>query len=120
MRFTVITFLLIFFSITKIYGQKSIATKSTEKQSMDKFVSTLLSKMTVEEKIGQLNLLSIGFDITGPKVGKNVEEKIRNGAVGGVFNTYTPTAVKRLQEIAITQSRLKIPLMFGYDVIHGI
>ena len=48
-----------------------------------------------------------------------MEGKIRKGLVGGVFNTYTPTAVRKLQEIAVTQTRLKIPLLFGYDVIHG-
>jgi beta-glucosidase len=79
----------------------------------------LLKKMTLEEKIGQLNLPSIGFDVTGPILSQDVEGKIRKGLVGGVFNTYTPTAVRKLQEIAITQTRLKIPLLFGYDVIHG-
>jgi len=75
--------------------------------------------MTVEEKIGQLNFLSIGFDITGPRVSQNIDGKIRKGFVGGVFNTYTPSAVRKLQELAVTQSRLKIPMIFGYDVIHG-
>lgn len=86
---------------------------------MDKFVSELMSKMTIEEKIGQLNLLPIGFDVTGPIVSQNVEEKIRKGNVGGVFNTFTPNAVKKLQEMAVNNTRLKIPLLFGYDVIHG-
>jgi beta-glucosidase len=75
--------------------------------------------MTLEEKIGQMNLLSIGFDVTGPVVSQGVDEKIKKGLVGGVFNTYTPSAVRKLQEIAVNQSRLKIPLLFGYDVIHG-
>jgi beta-glucosidase len=88
-------------------------------QNMDKFVSDLMGKMTLEEKIGQLNLVSVGFDVTGPIVSKNVEEKIQKGNVGGVFNTFTPIAVKKLQEMAITKTRLKIPLLFGYDVIHG-
>ncbi len=78
-----------------------------------------MSKMTLEEKIGQLNLPSIGFDITGPIISKDVDEKIKQGKVGGVFNTYTPIAVKKLQDIAVKQTRLKIPLLFGYDVIHG-
>jgi beta-glucosidase len=86
---------------------------------MDRFVSDLLAKMTVEEKIGQLNLVSIGFDVTGPVVSQNVEENIQKGLVGGVFNNYTPVAVRKLQEMAVTQTRLKIPLLFGYDVIHG-
>jgi beta-glucosidase len=86
---------------------------------MDKFISGLMSQMTLEEKIGQLNLPSVGFDITGPRLSENVEQKIKNGSVGGVFNTYTPNAVRKLQELALTQTRLKIPLLFGYDVSHG-
>ena len=86
---------------------------------MNSFVTALLNKMTVEEKVGQLNLPSIGFDVTGPIVSVGVEEKIRKGMVGGVFNTFTPVAVRKLQEMAVNNTRLKIPLLFGYDVIHG-
>jgi beta-glucosidase len=86
---------------------------------MDAFVSNLMGKMTIDEKIGQLNLPAIGFDITGPVLSQGVEEKIQQGLVGGVFNTYTPSAVRKLQAYAITKTRLKIPLLFGYDVIHG-
>lgn len=86
---------------------------------MNAFVDSLLRQMTLREKIGQLNLVSVGFDVTGPVVSENVEEKIRAGLVGGVFNTYTPIAVRKLQEMAVTQTRLKIPLLFGFDVIHG-
>lgn len=83
------------------------------------FIDSLMRKMTLEEKLGQMNLLSIGFDVTGPIVSEGVEEKIKKGLVGGVFNTYTPEAVRRLQQLAVNESRLKIPLLFGYDVIHG-
>lgn len=86
---------------------------------MNSLVDSLLSQMTLDEKIGQLNLPSLGFDITGPLLSENVEENIRNGLVGGVFNTYTPKAVRTLQELAMNNTRLKIPLIFGYDVIHG-
>ncbi|HZW70785.1 MAG TPA: glycoside hydrolase family 3 N-terminal domain-containing protein, partial [Hanamia sp.] len=86
---------------------------------MDVFISNLMGRMTLDEKIGQLNLLSVGFDTTGPKISENVEEKICKGLVGGVFNTYTPNAVRKLQQLAVTKTRLKIPLIFGYDVIHG-
>ena len=88
-------------------------------QQMKKFIDELMAKMTQEEKVGQLNLVSVGFDVTGPIVSQNVEEKIAKGNVGGVFNTFTPIAVKKLQEMAVTKTRLKIPLLFGYDVIHG-
>jgi len=97
----------------------AISINSHGQQKMDVFINSLMKKMTLEEKIGQLNLPSIGFDVTGPMVSKDVEEKIRKGLVGGVFNTFTPIAVRKLQEMAVNQTRLKIPLLFGYDVIHG-
>jgi len=84
-----------------------------------KFVSELMDKMTLKEKIGQLNLPSIGFDVTGPILSEGVEAKIDSGWVGGVFNTYTPNAVRKLQEKAVKNTRLGIPLLLGYDVIHG-
>jgi beta-glucosidase len=89
------------------------------KNEMDRFVTELMSKMTLQEKIGQLNLVSVGFDVTGPTVSENVEEKIEKGMVGGVFNTFTPIAVRKLQQMAVDRTRLHIPLLFGYDVIHG-
>jgi beta-glucosidase len=90
-----------------------------QKKDMNTTVSRLLQQMTLEEKLGQLNLPSIGFDVTGPILSQGVEEKIRKGLVGGVFNTFTPTAVRKLQDLAVKETRLKIPLLFGYDVIHG-
>ncbi|MBO9564814.1 MAG: beta-glucosidase BglX [Niastella sp.] len=86
---------------------------------MNQYITILMQKMTLEEKIGQLNLPSVGFDVTGPILSQGVEEKIKKGLVGGVFNTYTPVAVRKLQDIAVNETRLKIPLLFGYDVIHG-
>jgi beta-glucosidase len=86
---------------------------------MNAFVDNLLSRMTVEEKIGQLNLLSVGIDVTGPVLSQDAETKIRHGLVGGILNTYTPEAVRKLQSLAVKESRLGIPLLFGYDVIHG-
>lgn len=86
---------------------------------MNQYITSLMQKMTLEEKIGQLNLPSVGFDVTGPILSQGVEEKIKKGLVGGVFNTYTPVAVRKLQDIAVNETRLKIPLLFGYDVIHG-
>src|SRR5450759_2248309 len=86
---------------------------------MSTFIGDLMSRMTLEEKIGQLNLLSVGFDVTGPQLSKDADTKVRQGLVGGVFNTYTPVAVRKLQSLAVKESRLGIPLLFGYDVIHG-
>jgi beta-glucosidase len=92
---------------------------SSHKSEMDKFIDNLMRQMTLEEKIGQLHLPTVGFDVTGPRLSGAVEQKIKAGLVGGVFNIYTPAAVRKLQELAVTQSRLHIPLLFGYDVIHG-
>lgn len=86
---------------------------------MNAFIGDLMSRMTLEEKIGQLNLLSVGFDVTGPQLSRDANTEIRQGQVGGVFNTYTPVAVRKLQSLALKESRLGIPLLFGYDVIHG-
>ena len=95
------------------------AQESSLDSKMEAFVSSLLDKMTLEEKIGQLNLPSTGFDVTGPVASKNVEETVRKGRAGGVFNLYTPARVQSLQKLAVEESRLHIPLLFGYDVIHG-
>ncbi len=86
---------------------------------MNAFIDDLMGRMTLPEKIGQLNLLPLGVDVTGPQLSRDVETKIRRGSVGGVLNVYTPGAVRKLQSLAINESRLGIPLLFGYDVIHG-
>lgn len=80
----------------------------------------LVAKMTVEEKIGQLNLLTPGGNVpTGAVVSNDVESKIAKGQVGGLFGIMTPEKVRQAQAIAVKQSRLHIPLLFGLDVIHG-
>jgi beta-glucosidase len=86
---------------------------------MNAFIDDLMGRMTLQEKIGQLNLLPLGIDVTGPQLSMDVETKIRQGSVGGVLNVYTPEAVRKLQSLAINESHLGIPLLFGYDVIHG-
>src|SRR3954471_21562734 len=88
--------------------------QNSQDAKMNTYVTNLMSKMTLDEKIGQLNLPSVGFDVTGPILSKGVNEKIEKGLVGGVFNTYTPQAVRKLQDIAIKKTRLHIPLLFGY------
>jgi beta-glucosidase len=93
--------------------------KPPREAEMDRFVDNLMSQMTLEEKIGQMNLLTMWFDVTGPRMSKDVEQKVRDGLVGGVFNFWTPNAVRKLQDTILTQTRLKIPLLVGYDVIHG-
>ena len=87
---------------------------------MNAYVSNLMSKMTLEEKIGQLNLVTPGGGIaTGAVVSQGVEDNIRKGAVGGLFGIYGAEKVRRAQDLAVKNSRLHIPLIFGLDVIHG-
>ncbi len=86
---------------------------------MNAFISDLMSKMTVDEKIGQLNLVTPGGAVTGSVVSKGVDDKIRQGMVGGLFGITGPDKVRQAQDIAVKNSRLHIPLIFGLDVIHG-
>lgn len=87
---------------------------------MNSFISSLMSRMTVDEKIGQLNLLTPGGGIaTGAVVSTDVESKIKKGSVGGLFGVIGVDKIRQAQSLAIENSRLKIPLLFGSDVIHG-
>ncbi len=93
---------------------------SAQAQKRIQEVEVLLNKMTIEEKIGQLNLLTPGGGVaTGEVVSKDVESKIKNGQVGGLFGVSGPEKVRIAQEIAVNNSRLGIPLLIGSDVIHG-
>lgn len=89
------------------------------KSKKKKFIDKLLSKMTLEEKIGQLNLLPSGDFKTGETETSNIAQKIKKGLVGGLFNIKGIDKIKAAQKLAVKQSRLKIPLIFGMDVIHG-
>ncbi|MBK9935473.1 MAG: beta-glucosidase BglX [Cytophagaceae bacterium] len=84
----------------------------------DAFVKNLMAKMTIEEKIGQLNLLTGGEATTGTAVSTDVESKIVAGKIGGLFSISTPQKIRKVQELAM-KSRLKIPVIIGMDVIHG-
>lgn len=84
----------------------------------DDFLRGLLDPMSLEEKAGQLNLLTGAMDASGMKTSGDLEAKIRDGHCGAVFNVYTPQATRNLQEIALARPN-GIPLIFGYDVIHG-
>lgn len=93
--------------------------KAQQDTKMKSFIDNLMSKMTLQEKIGQLNLPVTGDIVTGQAKSSNVAEEIRLGEVGGLFNLKGVNKIKEVQKIAVTQSRLKIPLLFGMDVIHG-
>ena len=89
------------------------------KSGMDRFVSDLMSRMTLEEKIGQLNLPVAGTIVTGEGKSVDVDERIAAGEVGGLFNVKGAAEIRKYQQIAVERSRLGIPLLFGMDVIHG-
>ncbi|RYY66507.1 MAG: beta-glucosidase, partial [Chitinophagaceae bacterium] len=86
---------------------------------MKVYVDALMKKMTLDEKIGQLNLPGSGDIVTGQAKSSDIGQKIRNGEVGGLFNIKGVEKIKEVQRVAVEESRLKIPLLFGMDVIHG-
>ncbi|HEU4821443.1 MAG TPA: beta-glucosidase BglX [Qipengyuania sp.] len=86
---------------------------------MDRFLDDLIGRMTLEEKIGQLTLLTSDWESTGPTMRDTYKQDIRSGRVGSIFNAYTAKYTRELQQLAVEGTRLKIPLLFGYDVIHG-
>ena len=88
-------------------------------QDMDRFIDTLMKKMTVEEKIGQLNLPVSGEIVTGQAQNSDVAKKIEQGWVGGLLNLKGVEKIRDVQKLAIEKSRLGIPLIFGMDVVHG-
>ncbi|NBT08437.1 MAG: beta-glucosidase BglX [Chitinophagia bacterium] len=87
--------------------------------AMHSFVNKLLAKMTLEEKLGQLNLPASSDFVTGAVSSSDIAQKVKEGKVGGVFNIRSVTKIKELQEYAVKNTRLHIPLLFGMDVIHG-
>lgn len=101
-----------------------VATSCTKKntsgnQRMNVVVDSILSLMTLEEKIGQLNLPSAGDFVTGQAENSDIAKKIEKGMVGGLFNIKSVAKIKEIQKLAVEKSRLKIPLIFGMDIIHG-
>lgn len=85
----------------------------------DEFVSELMAKMTIDEKIAQTVQFTADGTITGPKGGSNFIEEIKKGNVGSILNATGVDYTRKLQQLNLENSRLKIPLLFGYDVIHG-
>ena len=83
------------------------------------FIDVLMKKMTLEEKLGQLNLPGSGDIVTGQAGSSDIAKKIEQGKVGGLFNIKSVAKIKEVQRLAVEKSRLKIPLIFGMDVIHG-
>ena len=86
---------------------------------MNLFVNNLMKRMTLDEKIGQLNLPGSGDIVTGQAGNSDIGKKIKEGSVGGLFNIKSIAKIQAVQKVAVEESRLKIPLIFGMDVIHG-
>ena len=93
--------------------------QTTGDGKMNAYVSDLMKKMTLDEKIGQLNLPGAGDITTGQASSSDIAQKIKDGKVGGLFNIKGVEKIRDVQKIAVENSRLKIPLLFGMDVIHG-
>lgn len=107
----------------KLFALLALCVVSTnvvaQNKPMKEFVDELMSKMTLKEKLGQLNLLPAGNITTGAAQNNPIVHQIKDGELGGVFNIKGLDEIRTLQEMAIKKSRLGIPLLVGMDVIHG-
>ncbi len=102
-----------------ILTQACTQNKPNATNDLDRKVDSVLSLMTLEEKIGQMTLFTSDMDQTGAFIRKEYEEDIKSGRAGAIFNAYGVAYTRKLQEMAVNNTRLGIPLIFGYDVIHG-
>lgn len=100
-------------------GCPAVPATQAEKARMDKYISELMSKMTLDEKLGQLNLPPSDDIVTGQTINSQIGAGVAAGMVGGTFNIKGAQKIRDLQEIAVKKSRLGIPLLIGMDVIHG-
>jgi beta-glucosidase len=97
----------------------SAGAQTTNDTKMKTFIDVLMKKMTLDEKIGQLNLPGSGDIVTGQASNSDIGKKIKEGKVGGLFNIKSVEKIRAVQKVAVEESRLKIPMIFGMDVIHG-
>lgn len=107
----------LFIAASLLIATTAVAQTAAQKKAA--FISNLMKQMTLDEKIGQLNLVTPGGAVTGSVVSSDVEAKLKKGQVGGLFGIDGPAKIRQAQEIAVKESRLHIPLIFGLDVIHG-
>jgi beta-glucosidase len=112
-------------SVTLIFGVALSILSSCKRESnnnagaIDNRVDSLLALMTLEEKVGQLTLFTSDYDVTGPTMRASYLQDLKAGKVGSIFNAVGAEYTRKLQEMAVKETRLGIPLLFGYDVIHG-
>ena len=88
-------------------------------EKMNRFISDLMNKMTIEEKLGQLNLTTAGGFVTGSAVNDKTHQKLQSGQIGAMLNGFSLASMRASQDIAVKESPNHIPLLFGMDVIHG-
>ena len=106
-------------SILFIESCKTVPASTAGGANVNHKIDSLLKLMTLSEKIGQMTLYTTDWGSTGPTIREGYQNDIRTGACGALFNSHSVAFTRQLQEIAVKESRLGIPLLFGYDVIHG-
>src|SRR5579863_8380664 len=82
-------------------------------------IETLIGRMTLTEKLGQLTMMAASHTVTGPVITGHTSDDIRSGRIGNLLNLIGATAAREMQRIAVEESRLGVPLLMGLDVIHG-
>lgn len=114
------TIIIVTYFFLSAFQTEVMSSKGNENEDLiSQKVDSVLSLMTLEEKIGQMTLYTSDFDQTGPTVREGYINDIKTGQVGAIFNAYGAEFNRELQRIAVEETRLGIPLLFGYDVIHG-
>jgi len=91
----------------------------SQDEKMNLFINDLINKMTVDEKLGQLNLTTAGGFVTGSAVNEQTQKKIKSGQIGGMLNGFSLASMRASQDIAVKETPNHIPILFGMDVIHG-
>ena len=109
----------LFLTLTILLGCGVESEPVAADRQLDRKVDSVVALMTPEEKMGQLSLLTSDWDVTGEVMRPQYMEDIRSGKCGNIFNAHTVAYNRKLQEIAVEETRLGIPLLFGYDVVHG-
>ncbi len=111
--------LMVILLLASIHANAQTGNDAMANTKMKHFIDALMKKMTIDEKIGQLNLPGSGDIVTGQASNSDIGKKIKEGSVGGLFNIKSIAKIRAVQKVAVEETRLKIPLIFGMDVIHG-
>lgn len=111
--------LMVILLLATIHANAQTGNDAMANTKMKHFIDALMKKMTIDEKIGQLNLPGSGDIVTGQASNSDIGKKIKEGSVGGLFNIKSIAKIRAVQKVAVEETRLKIPLIFGMDVIHG-